>query len=146
MDNESAAPAIKAEVQRFKSHKGYTDELRKEFALAFKNCAPTAEIAHALGERLMISCKFYPVPQQVYEAFEAISATLVPEFPGIEHTRDEKSFQEGVFEIWTEADVQRHHALLESPMKGAREYAKAMLKRYEVYKSSRQGIAAEAKA
>jgi len=88
MPEESATAAIKAEVQRFKSHKGYTEELRKEFALAFRNCAPTADIAHALGERLMISCKFYPVPQQVYEAFEAISASMVPEFGGLGHSCD----------------------------------------------------------
>jgi hypothetical protein len=145
MSNESAAAAIKAEVQRFKSHKGYTDELRREFALAFKNCAPTAGTAHAIGERLMISCKYYPVPQQVYEAFEAIASSMVPEFPGLEHQANESSFQEGVFEIWTETDVERHRKLLESPMKAAREYAKIMLNRYEEYRC-RNAQAAEAKA
>jgi hypothetical protein len=143
--DESVAEAIKAEVQRFRSHKGYTDDLRKEFALAFKRYAPTAGAAHAIGERLMISCKYYPVPQQVHEASEVISASMVPEFTGLLRTPEDSSGD--LTDGMTEADLERWRQVAEhGKTKTAQGVAKAILNHHAERLQLPKPIVAEAKA
>jgi hypothetical protein len=129
MSEESIKSAIGREIKRLgDALHGFTDEGAKELVKAFRDCATTAESVHRVGDRLMATCEYFPVPKQVYDASESMAQT-VPEFTGIERTSGDSG---GALDDYLTAEQLEkwQHVLEHSENKHARDIARVILDRH----------------
>lgn len=129
MPEESIKSAIGQEIKRLgDALHGFTDEGAKELVKAFRDCANRAEAVHRIGDRLMATSEYFPVPKQVYDASESL-AQVVPEFTGIERTPGDTR---GALDDWlTPEDLARWaHVAEHGKTEAARKVAKVILDRH----------------